>query len=98
MDLYVREVFTEGFWVGGCRVERGGTTSTEVINHHDPLNNPLIKPYVLGGMASGGWEETCFLGRLGMVKALHMQTFPEKVFGAPKTEPKHPLGRYLDVL
>ena len=26
---------------------------TEVLNHYDPLNSPLIKPYVLGGMASG---------------------------------------------
>ena len=77
-----------------------------VTNHHDPLNkalflggnNPLIRPYFSwGGVALGGWGKIVFLGRLGMVKALHFQTFPEKVFGPPRTEPKHLPRRYLDV-
>ena len=33
---------------------------TEVLNHHDPLNSPLIKPYVLVGGWHRGLGKTCF--------------------------------------
>lgn len=59
--MFVKSSLKVSGWVA---VEWNGLEQkviTEVINHHDPLNNPLIKPYVLGGgMASGGWEKHVF--------------------------------------
>lgn len=63
--MFVKSSLKVSGWVA---VEWNGLEQkviTEVINHHDPLDNPLIKPYVLGGDGIGGLRGNMFFGQVG---------------------------------